>query len=322
MKKIMKKLYVVILTLSFVINGFLADANAYTGPRLPVVVFPEGFTLDYRLEIYNKENCKYNAEVDGYDVPDGEDFKFKIHYCTESNQLHPNIFLIDRFGEESSITVEDGWYVVKNVTDYTVVFWLDYRFMTPGWNFDGKNWVYQYEKMVKSGIGKYFVQDSLKCNEWAKIDDKWYYFNEYCIMESDAWIKTNDKWYYVGENGAMLTGWQKIDGLWYYLDYDGAMIKGWKYVDGKRYYLNSCMQTGWQYVDNNWYYLDSYMKTGWQKINNRWYFMHDDGTMASDEWVKTNNKWYYLEKNGAMKTSGIVKGWRITSDGSAEELKY
>ncbi len=394
MKGIIKKLFALVLALSFVLSGTIVNAKASSDEYPIMVVFPSSFSLMFEVEV--DEGYVWDGEYGGYVVEKGEDFRFKVHYNDDATS-YPTDFVSFTYSDSSKkpLAQKDGWYVVENVQEYTLIgytevfydeekcyvsfsedqglmFYIDmekdypydnlyggyvvnkgddvkfklsytehsegtitlfvdgkelrlqdgyyvienvqddikvhpeYHYFKEGWNFDGNSWVY-------------FEDDMLKRNEWANINNKWYYFNDSCIIEANEWIKTNNKWYYVGENGAMLTGWQKIDGKWYYLE--SAMKTGWIQDGGKWYYLNSCMQTGWQYINNNWYYLDSYMKTGWQKVNNRWYYMHDNGAMASSEWIKTNNKWYYVDNNGAMKTSGIIDGWKITSDGSAVKVK-
>lgn len=87
---------------------------------------------------------------------------------------------------------------------------------------------------------KYCKESGDYCvNEWYKIDDQWYFFDEagYSVK---GWKKLDSLWYYMDSDGVMLTGWQKIDDIWYYLNEDGSMATGWKMAaPGQWYYLNA-----------------------------------------------------------------------------------
>lgn len=87
---------------------------------------------------------------------------------------------------------------------------------------------------------KYLSEDgNYVTNQWYKILDLWYYFNEegYAVK---GWKQVNGLWYYMDQDGIMLTGWQKINNIWYYLNTDGSMATGWKEgAPGQWYYLNA-----------------------------------------------------------------------------------
>lgn len=76
-------------------------------------------------------------------------------------------------------------------------------------------------------------------NQWAKIHDAVYRFNEAGYM-TGGWFMDNGKWYYLlPGNGARATGWIQLESIWYYLNADGSMAVGWVQDAGKWYYLGS-----------------------------------------------------------------------------------
>lgn len=76
-------------------------------------------------------------------------------------------------------------------------------------------------------------------NQWAKIHDAVYRFNEAGYM-AEGWLMDNGKWYYLlPGNGARATGWIQLENIWYYLNADGSMAVGWVQDTGKWYYLGS-----------------------------------------------------------------------------------
>lgn len=59
-------------------------------------------------------------------------------------------------------------------------------------------------------------------NEWEKIDDEWYRFDENGYRES-GWVFEKDVLYYLKEDGIMATGQVNIDGVDYYFNSDGSI---------------------------------------------------------------------------------------------------
>ncbi|WP_277405510.1 peptidoglycan recognition protein family protein [Lacrimispora xylanisolvens] len=63
------------------------------------------------------------------------------------------------------------------------------------------------------------------CNDWARVDGKWYWFNAAGIMVTNTWYQYNSAWYYLGPDGAMCKS-QLVEnsGKIYAVDADGKMI--------------------------------------------------------------------------------------------------
>ncbi len=112
-------------------------------------------------------------------------------------------------------------------------------------------------KWRESMDGKWYLcSNSFIMTGWQKVDNNWYYFNEFGVMQKD-WVNSNGKWYYLDDNGCMITGWIKSNNNWYYINSSGEISTGWKEFNKVWYYFNTNgeMQTGWQYIDYRWYYL-------------------------------------------------------------------
>ncbi|WP_252247373.1 cell surface protein [Clostridium sp. ZBS4] len=112
-------------------------------------------------------------------------------------------------------------------------------------------------KWRESMDGKWYLcSNSFIMTGWQKVDNNWYYFNEFGVMQKD-WVNSNGKWYYLDNNGCMVTGWIKSNNNWYYINSSGEISTGWKEFNKVWYFFNikGEMQTGWQYIDYRWYYL-------------------------------------------------------------------
>lgn len=153
-------------------------------------------------------------------------------------------------------------------------------------------------------------------NAWRKIEDEWYYFDEYGIRSTN-WYRVGNSWYYSDSEGRMLANAWKDN---YYLGSDGAMLVDTVTPDG--YHVDSkgkyyeffewskendnwklkkdgvLLKNKWEDVSGIWYYFDNSenMVTGWNKIGGSWYYFSKDGSMASNKWQDG----YYLGKNGDM----------------------
>jgi hypothetical protein len=88
----------------------------------------------------------------------------------------------------------------------------------------GAQWVKdRYGWWYDMGGGNYPVE------QWKKIDNKWYYFNESGYIRY-GWVPDGGKWYYCWSDGAMCAN-RWIDGL-YYVGSDGAMLTNTTTPDG------------------------------------------------------------------------------------------
>lgn len=93
-------------------------------------------------------------------------------------------------------------------------------------------------------------------NEWAKVDGKWYYFNDKTNAVK-GWNLIDGHWYFLNEaDNTMQTGWHadSTDGNWYLLNANGTLATGWVQIAGKFYFLNntSAGATYTQNADGSW----------------------------------------------------------------------
>ena len=178
------------------------------------------------------------------------------------------------------------------------------------------------DKLVEGAKNAFLEMVSAENGEkvvgWKAIDGKWYYFNEYGVMET-GWVSVDGHWYYLNEDGIMENGWVFVDGHWYYMDQWGAMETGWVFADGHWYYMDQwgAMRTGWVSVDGHWYYMDQWgaMRTGWVSVGDYWYYMDQWGAMQTG-WVFVDAYWYYLNSDGSMAASQWIGDYYVQADGA------
>lgn len=103
-----------------------------------------------------------------------------------------------------------------------------------------------------------------KDGTWVKVGVRWRYRHTDGTYTRSDWEKINNKWYYFDKYGLMQTGWMTLDGKTYYLHEGGSMHTGWIKLDHKYYYFSG----------------SGAMRTGWLKYKNEWYLLRDNGVMA------------------------------------------
>ena len=178
---------------------------------------------------------------------------------------------------------------------------------------------------VKKGNNWYYVTNKGNHTGWAKINGKFYFFNNEGVMQT-GFIKDQGKWYFCNAAGFMKVGWQKIKGTWYYFDrVHGDMKTGWVKVDGKWYYMdqNGALVTGWRKVDGKWYYmgLGGAMYTGPHvyKIDGVYYFFESSGALTTKTGLQVSDKGntFYTNSNGTVVTNKEIGGKIINAEGVA-----
>lgn len=226
---------------------------------------------------------------------------------------------------------DDLWRYLDGSGHMAVNSWIDDTYYVDGNGIMAENkWLqllgdYQGEE----GTYWYYFSTSGKVvtDAWKKINDKWYHFDEYGVMET-GWV--DDNMYFCGDDGAAKTGWQMLyppegeeeeidefdenDGQkWYYFSASGK-----KYVPdgddeygerriGDTYYCFSdtgVMQTGWVYLgddtpetgdmeDFRFYGSDGKVRTGWYSAE------PPEGRSGYENEVE----WFYFSKSGVPKAS-------------------
>lgn len=129
-------------------------------------------------------------------------------------------------------------------------------------------------------------------DEWVQHGDgRWWYRFASGGYAKNEWLKVGDKYFYFDEEGYMVTGWRSINGHWYYMNENGEMARGWKLVDGDWYYLeeSGAMYTGWLKDKEKYYYLainkGGRMLKGVQSIGNHVYVFEKSGALVTNKTV-------------------------------------
>lgn len=151
---------------------------------------------------------------------------------------------------------------------------------------------------------------NLACDEWKKIGNVWYYFNDYTMVTGDQII--DGKLYTFRSNGAWtgtssaLTGWKLIDGHYFYYE-NGKAVTGMKTIGGTKYYFYSygemCYYTVVNYGGSRYFAQKSgaiATKSGWYRYYDTYVYVGKDGKLV-DGLQTIGNKTYYF-KNGVMIT--------------------
>ena len=68
--------------------------------------------------------------------------------------------------------------------------------------------------------------------QWVQDETGWRWLNPDGSYTVNNWAFINNKWYYFGENSYMATGWIQWKELWYYLGPDGDMQTNFQTPDG------------------------------------------------------------------------------------------
>ena len=171
-----------------------------------------------------------------------------------------------------------------------------------------------------NGAWYYFGADgAVKIGWYTLLDGRLVNYNNQGQMYHGE-AKINGKWYYFDQaTGKVAQGWYKLpDGRQVYYDVDnngnGAEEVGLKNVNGKYYYFNPTMTKNTEKkVNGSWYYFgsDGAAKTGWYTLSDgRLVNYNSQGQMYHGE-AKINGKWYYFDQA----TGKVAQGWYKLPDG-------
>ena len=230
---------------------------------------------NYYLFDNNGRLVSKNIFVPGWNLTNGK------YYYFENNDL---VFGWKKVDNKWYYFDEDDGQMATNVMvyfdSYSCFFMQSGEVLTNGWKLYYGNYIYADE-------------DGKLVDGWKKINEIWYYFDGYYMVNNNMII--DDKYHKFASNGKWL-GEATLDG-WVY-DY------GWKYISNGKYL------TGWQLFANRWYYFDEYgysIQNQIYVIDNECYYFLEDGTMTTvNGWLKTNNgKCIYLNDNHR-----VMLGWK------------
>lgn len=166
------------------------------------------------------------------------------------------------------------------------------------WSYN--NWAKWYD--FKDRLAK----GSEPTGEWISQDGKWWYRFSDGSYAKDQWLKIKNKWYLFDESGWMLYDWKSDDGKWYYLgqNNDGAL------------------KTGWLLKDSKWYYLDEsgIMAIGWKQISGDWYYFNTSGEMLVNWFKDDKGNDYMAYSTGQLVTNCQYANYSFDKDGHPTKL--
>ena len=141
---------------------------------------------------------------------------------------------------------------------------------------------------------------------------KWWYKHDDGTYTRDDWEKIGDKWYYFDNEGWMASDEYRQG---YYLAPDGSWSKEYS---GGTWHEDPDYPGWWWYQDGDWY-----PKNGWYKIDGDWYYFDDHGWMAKDAviggyTIGSDGKWLGYA-TGTKKVPNDQLAW---TQENASELIY
>ncbi|MEY8352603.1 hypothetical protein AALB39_04510 [Lachnospiraceae bacterium 54-53] len=142
-----------------------------------------------------KERLANDSTIKGYCYIDYEQFEQRKQYGWHNEDGGQRYYLGDAEGNAAAY-VKSDWYKWKSEKDGN-----EY------WSFFLGN----------NGFAV--------CNDWYQYNNKWYFFNEECVMLSNQWRCIKEKWYYFCNSGEMVTSAyvksKSKDDIYYFINSDG-----------------------------------------------------------------------------------------------------
>lgn len=146
--------------------------------------------------------------------------------------------------------------------------------------------------------------------KWVKVGNHYRYTTNASGTKyyKNQWAKINGKYYYFNNKGFRKNGWLTYGGKKYYFNKKGVRLTGFQTINKKKYYFNKkgVMLTGWLKYKNNYYYLDrnGVVQTGLKLIGNYVYYFDADGKRVSGANIVLGNQIYYFANNGTLQYTG------------------
>ncbi|ETP72143.1 putative cell wall binding protein [Lachnospiraceae bacterium JC7] len=252
-------------------------------------------------------------------------------YMTQAGKYYVNIRTIVTSTEEGRYAQNSEWVSSADLT-------ITDRDVSDGKGQDGGGTaksLYKYGWYKENGFWyyRYLDDNHLQGGGWARIDNEWYFFNQYGQMQT-GWQIINDRTFFLLKTGAMYTGWMKNGDDWYYLIpqdevrngeiWGQTANSGWRLINSHYYYFksNGAMYTGWLYENGKYYFLNDIdnslygvMFTGWIHRNNKTYYCDYDGTMVEGWRAINDNLYYFYPGSGQMAVNAYVDGYFINYEG-------
>ena len=183
------------------------------------------------------------------------------------------------------------------------------------WRYLGSNG----EMVLNAWVEDTYYVDSngiMVTDKWLKLPDSngdsyWYYFTSTGKAAVDNWKKIDNKWYYFDDEGRMGTGW--VDDDMYYCGDDGVMKTGWQklYPPDEDYYDDERITPASEDGDGKyWFYFTNSGKKYCAEDNEDY------------EEKKVNGVYYCFDSDGIMQTGWVNVGQDADENASIEDYRY
>lgn len=251
----------------------------------------------------------------------GSTMMWGSYYTTDSN----GVVISETYMQEGWNYTGDGYYYQKNGQAYTG--WVGDYYVEHGSmrineriEYAGKYyWLGADGRYIKSGwyqlpFGQYIYANAngtLKCSEWLKLGNKYYYFYDIYMLQSTI-EHIDGHWHEFDENGvwlgqlneqdqqfaSMSDGWHKIGSKWYYYHANTRQF-GARYIGGSWYYFSGAEDGAMATNEliGGYYYGSNGVRanyTGWKKIDGYWIYFNADHSVHQG-WIKSGSGWYYTD---------------------------
>ena len=266
----------------------------------------------------------YAVDSDGYMVVDN------TVYVSNYYAVGDGVYGTVRAGKDGVLV--KGWYTNSSKTTY--YFGDNYfAYGTGLYTIEGKQYYFQYERLVKSGNfvydGKVYIADA---NGVATLMD---------TTGQTKWVQLNGAWYYLKDGVALTNTLEEIDGSYYYFNNEGLMLSCQTFeYDNHKYYADSngvvaMKKNTWVQTDNGQtiYYkedgglvydttftidnklykfsYDGYLERGTVSVydgdGTKYYLTDESGVINQTEgWKEYRFHWYYAKEGGVLYTDELT----------------
>lgn len=107
------------------------------------------------------------------------------------------------------VKIDNKWHCFNSDGYMMANEWKDGCYISP----DG-TWTYKYK------------------GSWKKDKNGWWFGDTSGWYAKNQWVRIDEKWYYFNNKGYIVTGWKKLNGNWYYFHKDGSMANCYTTADG------------------------------------------------------------------------------------------
>ena len=193
----------------------------------------------------------------------------------------------------------------------------------------GKYYIFDHDGVMassgwKEGNTVYVTASGALATGDQKINNVWYYFNEYGEKQTGM-VQTETGLFLYAADGSYIgkatgSGWNQIKGTYYYVHSDGSLAVGLKTIGKNEYYFEEYNQGAMVADGIRW--VDGYpalfksngqrLQNGWYQINNE-YFYAENGQLVRSTTKTISGKKYSFNNSGVMIDNSYVTNRNLIS---------